>query len=235
MKITCDSLDTGALNARGLTVVIDVFRAFTCAPLLFSFGIKHSVLVATPKDALALKEKDPNLILIGEVGGAPIEGFDFGNSPSQLLSQDPSIFQGKIVVQRTSSGVQGALAALENADEVLLGSFALSKSIAAYIHSKNPDRVSIVAMGWDLKEIAPEDEWCARYIAHLLGQGEYDHREALKEILFNKQAQKFLYREKPYYPPEDPVLCLQRNMYDFVLKAERRKGEVIVTKQKFGY
>ena len=232
MKVTSDSLETGAMNARGLTVVIDVFRAFTCAPLLFSFGIKHSVLVATPSDALALKEKDPNLILVGEVGGAPIEGFDFGNSPSQLLRQDPSIFQGKIVVQRTSSGVQGALAALENADEVLLGSFALSKSIAAYIQSKNPDRVSIVAMGWDLKEIAPEDEWCARYIAHLLGQGEYDHREALKEIVFNKQAQKFLYRKKAYYPPEDPVLCLQRNMYGFILKAERKKGQVIVTKRE---
>ena len=232
MKVTSDSLETGAMNARGLTVVIDVFRAFTCAPLLFSFGIKHSVLVATPSDALALKEKDPNLILVGEVGGAPIEGFDFGNSPSQLLRQDPSIFQGKIVVQRTSSGVQGVLAALENADEVLLGSFALSKSIAAYIQSKNPDRVSIVAMGWDLKEIAPEDEWCARYIAHLLGQGEYDHREALKEIVFNKQAQKFLYRKKAYYPPEDPVLCLQRNMYGFILKAERKKGQVIVTKRE---
>jgi 2-phosphosulfolactate phosphatase len=232
MKVTCDSLKTGALNARGLTVVIDVFRAFTCAPLLFSFGIKHSVLAATPKDALALKEKDPNLILIGEVGGAPIEGFDFGNSPSQLLSQNPAIFQGKIVVQRTSSGVQGALAALENADEVLLGSFALSKSIAAYIKTKNPDRVSIVAMGWDLKEIAPEDEWCARYIAHLVGQGEYDHRKALKEIVFNKHAQKFLHRKKPYFPPEDPVLCLQRDMYDFVLKAERKEGQVIVTKQE---
>jgi len=232
MKVTCDSLEAGALNARGLTVVIDVFRAFTCAPLLFSFGIKHSVLAATPKDALALKEKDPSLILVGEVDGAPIDGFDFGNSPSQLLSQDPAIFKGKIVVQRTSSGVQGALAALENADEVLLGSFALSKSIAAYIHSKNPERVSIVAMGWNLKEIAPEDEWCARYIAHLLGQGEYDHREALKEIVFNEHAQKFLHRKKSYYPPEDPVLCLQRDMYDFVLRAERKKGQVIVTKQE---
>ena len=230
MEVTCDSLETGALNARGLTVVIDVFRAFTCAPLLFSFGIRHSLLVATPNDALALKENDPNLILVGEVDGAPIDGFDFGNSPSQLLRHDPSFFRDKIVVQRTSSGVQGALAALDNADEVLLGSFVLSKATAAYIRSKNPDRVSIVAMGWNLKEIAPEDEWCARYIAHLLGQGEYDHRVALKEIVFNKHAQKFLYREKPYYPPEDPVLCLQRDMYDFILKAERKKDRVIVTK-----
>ena len=231
MEITSGSLKAGALDARGLTVVIDVFRAFTCAPLLFSYGIKYSVLVATPDDALKLKEEDPSLILIGEVDGAPIEGFDFGNSPSQLLRQDPSYFRDKIIVQRTSSGVQGALAALENADEVLLGSFALSKSIAEYVRYKNPDRVSIVAMGWNLEEIAPEDEWCARYISHLLGQGEYDHRKALKEIVFNKHAQKFLQRKKPYFPPEDPVLCLQRDMYDFILRAERKKGQVIVTKQ----
>jgi 2-phosphosulfolactate phosphatase len=231
MEITCNRLKAGALEARGLTIVIDVFRAFTCAPLLFSFGIKHALLVANPKDALSLKEKDPNLILVGEVDGAPIDGFDFGNSPSQLLSQDPSFFRDRIVVQRTSSGVQGALAALENADEVLLGSFALSKSIADYVRSKRPDRVSIVAMGWNLEEIAPEDEWCARYIYHLLGQGEYDHREALKEIVFNKHAQKFLQRKKPHFPPEDPVLCLQRDMYDFILRAEQKEGQVIVTKQ----
>ena len=120
MKVSCDSLKAGALNARGLTVVIDVFRAFTCAPLLFSYGIKHSVFVAAPEDALALKKKDPSLILVGEVGGAPIDGFDFGNSPSQLLSQDPSIFLDRIVVQRTSSGVQGVLAALENAESALV-------------------------------------------------------------------------------------------------------------------
>lgn len=230
MKIKFGSLLPGAQNAQGLAVIIDVFRAFTCAPLLFSLGIKQSILVGSPSEALELKQTDPNLILAGEVGGAPIDGFDFGNSPSQLLRADSTFFKGKTIVQRTSSGVQGALAALAVADEVLLGSYALAKSTARYILSKNPEEVSLVAMGWNLKITAPEDECCGRYIAHLLGSGRYDHVQALREIVYHETAQKFLRGDVSYFPAEDPLVCLQRDLYDFVLRAERKKGLVIVKK-----
>ena len=230
MKITRGSLLAGAQAARGLSVVIDVFRAFTCAPLLFSLGVKKGILVSTPKEAIALKKENNTLILVGEVDGAPIEGFDFGNSPSQILKHDPAFFKGKTIVQRTSSGVQGALAAIENSEEVLLGSFALAGSTAKYILQKSPEHVSLLAMGWNLEVNAPEDEWCASYIAHLLGKGDYDHVQALREIIFHDEAQKFLQRKKPHFPPEDPLLCLQRDVYDFVLRAEREAGMVIVRK-----
>ena len=230
MKINFGSLLPGAQNAKGLTVIIDVFRAFTCAPLLFSLGIKQSILVGSPSDALKLKQTDPSLILVGEIGGAPIDGFDFGNSPSQLLRTNSTFFKGKTVVQRTSSGVQGALAALAVADEVLLGSYALAKSTAQYILSENPEEVSLVAMGWNLEVIAPEDEWCGRYIAHLLGSSQYDHMQALREIVYHETAQKFLRGDVSYFPAEDPLLCLQRDLYDFALRAEREKGLVTVKK-----
>ena len=230
MEITRGSLLAGAQAARGVSVVIDVFRAFTCAPLLFSLGVEKGILVSTPEEALALKKENDTRILVGEVDGAPIPGFDFGNSPSQLLKQDPAFFKGKTIVQRTSSGVQGALAALENSEEVLLGSFALAGATAKYILKKKPPHVSILAMGWNLEIIAPEDEWCATYIVHLLGKGAYNHLQALREIIFDDQAQKFLQRKKPHFPPEDPLLCLQRDLYDFVLRAERESGMVIVRK-----
>ena len=230
MKINFSSLLPGAQNAKGLAVIIDVFRAFTCAPLLFSLGIKQSILVGSPSDALELKQADPSLILAGEVGGAPIDGFDFGNSPSLIMRTDSTFFKGKTIVQRTSSGVQGALAALAVADEVLLGSYALAKSTAEYILSKNPEEVSLVAMGWNLKATAPEDEWCGRYIAHLLGNGLYDHMQALREIVYHETAQKFLRGDVSYFPAEDPLLCLQRDLYDFVLRAEKKNDLVIVKK-----
>ena len=230
MKINFSSLLAGAQNSNGLAVIIDVFRAFTCAPLLFALGIKQSVLVGSPSDALELKQSDPDLILVGEVGGAPIDGFDFGNSPSQMLRADPAFFKSKTIVQRTSSGVQGAIAALAVADEVLLGSYALAKSTATYILSKNPEAVSLVAMGWNLKVSAPEDEWCGRYIAHLLGDGQYDHVQALREIVYHETAQKFIRGNVSYFPAEDPLLCLQRDLYGFVLRAEREKGLVVVKK-----
>jgi 2-phosphosulfolactate phosphatase len=146
------------------------------------------------------------------------------------MRTDSTFFKGKTIVQRTSSGVQGALAALAVADEVLLGSYALAKSTAEYILSKNPEEVSLVAMGWNLKVTAPEDEWCGRYIAHLLGNGQYDHMQALREIVYHETAQKFLRGDVSYFPAEDPLLCLQRDLYDFVLRAERKKDLVIVKK-----
>ena len=219
MKIHFDRLLAGAKRATGTAVIIDVFRAFTCTPLLFSLGIEKSILVSTPQEAFSLKSHDEALLLIGEVKGIPIEGFDLGNSPSEILNKGRAFFEGKIVVHRTSSGVQGVLTALDVADEVLPASYALAGSIARYIKAKQPPRVSIVSMGWALRHKAPEDEWCGVYIAHLLGVNDYDHNEALEAILYNQTTQKFFDPEKPHFPPEDPIMCLQLDVHDFVLRA----------------
>jgi 2-phosphosulfolactate phosphatase len=230
MDVTHTRLLEGAQTARGVAVIIDVFRAFTCEPLLFSLGIEKSILVGTPQEAFALKEKKNELVLIGEVEGMPIEGFDLGNSPSEILKKGRSYFEGKTVVHRTSSGVQGVLTALDVADEVLPGSYALAGSIVRYIRAKQPPRVSLVSMGWALKHKAPEDEWCGRYIAHLLGVRDYNHNEAIKEIIYNQTTQKFFDPEKPHFPPEDPIMCLQLNVHNFVLRAERAGDSVVVKK-----
>ena len=230
MQVTHARLLEGAQTARGIAVIIDVFRAFTCAPLLFSFGIRKSILVSTPEEAFAHRQKNEEFILVGEVDGIPIDGFDLGNSPSEILKRGASFFKGKTVVQRTSAGVQGVLAALDVADEVLPASYTLAKATVRYIQSKQPPRVSLVAMGWAMKQPAPEDEWCARYISHLLGVNDYDHNTALTEILFNKTAQKFFDPRKPHFPPEDPVMCLQLDVYNFVLRATRDDGHVVVNR-----
>lgn len=211
-------------------MIIDVFRAFSCTPLMFSMGLKKSILVASPSEALAIKRRHQNYILVGEVGGLPIEGFDLANSPSQILSQNPDYFKNKIAVQRTSAGVQGALAAIDIADEVLVASYNVARATAIYIRDRNPALVNLVAMGWDLKTRAPEDDWCARYIAHLLGDGSYNHNEAMREIVFNETAQRFLGVDQPMFPSEDPVLCLQRDVYGYALTVRREKNTVVVQK-----
>ena len=94
MKIHFDRLLAGAQQARGTAVIIDVFRAFTCTPLLFSLGIEKSILVSTPQEAFALKSQDQALLLSGEVSGIPIEGFDLGNSPSEILKRGTTYERG---------------------------------------------------------------------------------------------------------------------------------------------
>ena len=47
MHINYGYLLAGARAARGIAVIIDVFRAFTCTPLMFSLGLKESILTNT--------------------------------------------------------------------------------------------------------------------------------------------------------------------------------------------
>jgi 2-phosphosulfolactate phosphatase len=61
LEVNILSLREGAEKAKGVAVVIDVFRAFTCAPLLFSMGIEKIIFVDEPEDGLVLKREHPDL------------------------------------------------------------------------------------------------------------------------------------------------------------------------------
>jgi 2-phosphosulfolactate phosphatase len=156
MKIIRTSCAEGAREAAGVAVVIDVFRAFSCAPLFFHFGARKIILEPDPAKAIALKRQDPEVILAGEVDEVPIEGGDLSNSPTEIISKGHAFFEGRIVVHRTTAGVTGTATAIEKANEVLLGSFVMAEAIARYIDSAQPDVVTLIAMGSRAKEKAPE-------------------------------------------------------------------------------
>lgn len=217
MEIRRLSCRQGAEAARGLAVIIDVFRAFTCQPLMFHCGARSITLEGDVEKCLRYRDQ---AVLVGEVNERPIGGFDLTNSPSLILKQGSALFAGRRVVHRTTSGVTGALTALERADEVLLASFVNAAATARYIRARHPAVVSIVAMGIRSMAQAPEDERCGDYLESLLTGRAYDHIAALAEILANETAQKFLRGDKAYLPREDPALCLQRDLFDFALKAE---------------
>lgn len=98
-----------ALEARGVVVVIDVIRAFSVAAYAFAGGAQSLWLVRTVEEAQALREREPDALLIGEVGGRLIEGFDFNNSPSRMAAADVC---GRLLIQRTGAGTRGAIAVL---------------------------------------------------------------------------------------------------------------------------
>lgn len=229
MQIVRKSCGNGARNARGSVVVIDVFRAFTCAPLFFYFGAGRVILEADPDRARRMKHEHPEWILVGEIDGVPLEDADLGNSPTHIIQEGRNFFRGRTVVHRTTSGVTGVVAASKTADEVILGSFAMAKAISRYILKKKPHTVTLVAMG-DRAEIpAPEDEACADYLEHLLSGKSFDAVRVLQEVVFQETAQKFVQGTKAYLPREDPIFCLQRDLFDFVLAAERVAGVLEVT------
>ena len=224
MRIERLSLADGATAARGVAVIIDVFRAFTCEPLMLHLGARRVYLEAEP--AACLVHKD-NAILVGEHNELPLPGFDFTNSPTQIVAAGRARFAGRDVVHRTTSGVTGAVAALKRADAVFLGSFVTAAATAAAVRALAPARVSLVAMGIRSEAPAPEDERCGDYLQSLLNGSAYDHVDAMAEILAHETAQKFLRGDKPYLPAADPVYCLQRDLFDFALRATVQEGRIV--------
>jgi len=231
MEIIRKSCARGAEEAKGMTVIIDVFRAFSCAPLFFHFGAERVILNADPDEALALKRENPEFILVGEINEVPLEGADLGNSPSHIIQKGEVYFKDKTVIHRTTAGVTGVSSAYDNADEIILGSFVMARAVAAYIHKKNPDRVTLVAMGDRAQTKSPEDETCADYFEHLLAGRPYNPVKAFKDIVFQKTAQKFIQGTKKYLPREDPLFCLQQDLFDFVLTVKRLGDELEIFKQ----
>lgn len=226
MNVQRDSLLASAEQVEGLPIIIDVLRAFTTSPVLFSLGIKSLILVSTAEEAFALREKY-GYLLAGENNGIKIDGFDFGNSPSELLRLEANALNDKTVVLRTSAGTQGVVAAIQRSGQVILGSFVMAKAIAAYVQRLNPDTVSMVAMGQRLLEKASEDEACAAYLDHLLTGKPYDHFAELWECINAPLINSWLHGGAEHIPPEDIFLCLQSDLFDFVLVAERDANSLI--------
>lgn len=228
LHVTRQSLLSGARRARGIAVVIDVYRAFTSAALMAYLGAETLVLLAEPGDVLRLKREE-DCLAVGEVDGRKVEGFDLGNSPHHILAAGRELFAGRTVAQRTSAGVTGAVAAAPGAKAVILGSYATAAATARYLRglSPRPEAVTLVAMGSGGEEPSPEDEACADYLEHLLTGRPYDHARALYEVVSHEATQKFLRGDQAHYPPPDPIYCLQRDLFDFVLVAVQQEGRLV--------
>jgi 2-phosphosulfolactate phosphatase len=229
-RIIRKSLIEGARSAEGLAVVIDVFRAFSCAPLFLHFGCSALILEADPERARAIKRENPSFILVGEVDEVPIEGGDLTNSPTQILKKGKAFFEGRTVIHRTTAGVVGVRAAWKAGAQVILGSFLMGSAIRDYVLEGGFPTLTLVAMGSRGLRKSAEDEACADYIEALLTGAPYDHIERLREIIFDEICLRFTRGGKEYLPPEDPIFCLQRDLFSFVITVRERDDLLIAEK-----
>lgn len=215
MEIQILQLLEGAKQARGLTVIIDVFRAFSTECYLMAQGAKEIIAVADINSAYDLKVKNPEIILLGELDEKKPEGFNYGNSPTHILDKD---FTGKTIVHRTSSGTQGLTnAAL--ADEILTGSFVNAQAIARYIKLKSPAVVSLVCMGYATLYPTEEDTFCAEYIKSCITESYFDVKSMIEVIKNTSGARLFKQENQEHSPESDFYLCTEIGKFNFVLKA----------------
>lgn len=210
----------GAKQATGLTVIIDVFRAFSLEAYLFSHGIEKIYPIGSIEEAFSLKKDNPDYLLIGERGGKMVEGFDYGNSPSAFVGKK---VYGKTTIHTTSAGTQGIVNAI-NAEEILVGSFVNARATAEYIRKRNPETVSLVCMGNEGKSPTGEDSLCAQYIRSLLiGEPMKDIDQLLLDLQ-HTAGLKFFDERQVIFPQPDFWMCIRRDIFPFVIKTYREEG-----------
>lgn len=201
-------------GARSVAVVIDVMRAFTVAAWAFARGAEKVVLAGTLDEALALKARHPDWVTLKD--GPPAPGFDAVNSPAMLRSADVG---GRTVVQKTTYGTAGALAA-RDASLVLCASFVVAGPTARLLRARASDSVTFVVTGEDGQ--ADEDLACAQYIAHTAAGAATDAAAFLRRAAASRAATRLaeaVHRGFQGVHPDDVALCLELDRFPFAMVA----------------
>jgi 2-phosphosulfolactate phosphatase len=214
MQIEILHFVAGARAARGVAVIIDVFRAFSVACYASAQGIERIIPVGEAEEALALKRADPQLFAVGERHGRKLPGFDCGNSPTELEGFD---LRGRRMAHTTHAGTQGLVNAAA-ADVVLTGSLVNAAAICRYISMLAPATVSLVPMGIAATEHSDADDLCAELLAARLSGRPFDESSIVPRLRGSPEAQKFFDPAADWAPQRDFELCTALDRFDFVLR-----------------
>ncbi len=221
MKFHYTTLET-CQTAMGVVLVIDVLRAFSNAAYAFSRGAKEIILVSTVEEALDLKSRLSNAKAMGEVGGLPPKGFDFGNSPTQILEQD---LNGLTLIQRTGAGTQGAVRCV-SADKLLAASFVVADATIKHVLKIEPPEVTFVITGGFNND---EDISCAEYLEALLKNQKPDTKPFIKRVYDSRDAIQHLDLNQPEFPESDLDYCTQISRFNFFMPITR--NNILLTMQ----
>ncbi len=112
-----------AAREGAAVVVVDAFRASTTIAVLVSKGVRV-VPVASIEEAASYPGADYR---IGERGSAKVQGFDFGNSPTEIEATE--LEKGATAVLSTTNGTR-IIEAARGAPAILTGAFVNAHAIA---------------------------------------------------------------------------------------------------------
>jgi 2-phosphosulfolactate phosphatase len=213
-------------------VVFDVLRATSTMVTGLGNGATAIVPMAEIGDALALRKREPEVLLAGERDGLRIEGhltggvsFDLGNSPREFTAARVG---GRTIAMTTTNGTR-ALRACAPAAAVLLGSFLNLRATAEWLERKAPLQLLLVCSG-TLDQAAYEDVLGAGALCDLLwpkyGGGLVTDSAHIARRLFRLEKDQLLSavaqsrngRRLMAQPDlrEDVACCVQRDIVGFV-------------------
>jgi 2-phosphosulfolactate phosphatase len=180
-------------------------------------------MISTVEEALALRESGFAQFCMGEVDGQAPAGFDFGNSPFEVSNVN---FSGKSIVQRTSAGTQGIVAA-RHAERLYATSLVTASATARALLSSAPSRISLVAMGNNAVVRADEYELCALHLRNLLEDRRGDAHAVRQVILAGGDALRFHDPSRPHLDRRDLDIALDVDRYDLAIRTVLEGGRPV--------
>jgi len=120
-------------------IVIDALRATTVIAVLFARGLRELTVVEGTADARIRRK--PGELLLGEEHGLRPQGFDFGNSPVELMQAD---VREKSAVHVTTNGTS-AIASVAACGPTVAGSLVNISAVIAHVSSYRS--VAVVCAG----------------------------------------------------------------------------------------
>jgi 2-phosphosulfolactate phosphatase len=131
-------------------VVFDVLRATSTIAVALSNGAHAITVVSEIEEALALRTRNPDILLAGERGGHRISAaqtgsvdFDLGNSPREFTAERVA---HRSLVMSTTNGTR-AIRSCTGAASILLGSFLNLRATAEQLSTTTSKRVLVVCAG----------------------------------------------------------------------------------------
>jgi 2-phosphosulfolactate phosphatase len=202
-------------------VVVDVLRAFTSVPWMFERGA--SEVLAVDREALAFELRDElvasrrsPVVLAGEDGGRRLEGFDLGNSPTELAATQ---LDGATVVHRTSAGTQGLLRCASSR-WLFAASFVNAAATVAAVRATGSPHVTFVITGASLGRDGDEDLACAELIAARLRGRDPDARPFLDRVPASDAGRLFGPAGPAWLPASDLAAACELDRFGHALVAE---------------
>ena len=211
--------------AEGVTVVIDVIRAYTNAAFAFAGGVREVIPVRTVEEGFAWRKRDPEVLLGGEVGGAKIEGFDLSNSPEAMEQADVA---GRRLVMRTGSGTQGAVLAT-HASQLVFGSFPVAEATVRWIEGHTEGPITLLAMMSPNGPDGDEDVALADYLALRLTGARPDPRPFLDRVRDSDAGRMAWEDAHPWITPGDVERACRIDCFDFAMVADRVGNDIVGT------
>jgi 2-phosphosulfolactate phosphatase len=208
----------------GVVVAVDVIRAFTTAAYALAAGASELWLVAGVDEALALAREIPGALVMGEERGMRPPGFDLSNSPVHVAAADVA---GRPIVQRTSAGTQGVVAAC-SAERLFAASLVCASATARAVKATGLGPPTYVITGAFPDDVhhGEDDRLTAELIERARTGRALEAEATARAVVASRETSRTKLLGPEHFHPDDIAYATDVDRFGFAMEVERIDGRL---------